>query len=59
LHKDWIGLGAEKDVCFSLYMFVATDLAKSGISKVNELYDVSESGSNSRDKREMKMTFTK
>jgi hypothetical protein len=47
------------DVCFSLYTFVATELAKSGISRVDELYDVSEGGSSSRDKREMNMLLTK
>jgi len=39
LHEDWVWLDAEKNVFFSLYTSVATELATCGISSVDELYD--------------------
>jgi hypothetical protein len=36
-HKDWIQLGAEKDVDFVSYLSVASELPMCGVSIINDL----------------------
>jgi hypothetical protein len=43
-HKDWIRLGAEKDVDFSSYVSVDSELVTCGVSIIDELYDDREGG---------------
>jgi hypothetical protein len=43
-HKDWIWLGAEKDVDFSFYISVDNDLAMCGVTSIDELCDDREGG---------------
>jgi hypothetical protein len=51
-HKDWIRLGAEKDVDFSSYVSVDNELATCGISSIDELCDDCEGGGSGEEDEE-------